>query len=410
MSEHRALLEVIEEPRAGYWGESDRSAAAARAARVVRNGDAAGTRTIDTANLPLRWFTPGEITKASLQLNDSVMVSSGEVGFASRVVSLDTKHPSLVSNFVRRIRAMSGNSPEWIAHLLQLPESKRIAERFSGGTAIHNLGGDFFRRYRVWVPPLKEQLRIADILDTVNDAIRATDRVIAKLTKVRIGLLNEQLALGMSDSPPPQWRVLPVGELLGCRSPAMRSGPFGSALLASELVNEGVPLLGIDNVQPEQFVADYRRFVTRVKADELRRYRVSARDLMITIMGTVGRCCIVPESIGVALSSKHVWTLTLDPERYLPELACAQMNYSPWALSHFGRDEQGGIMAAIRSETLRSLRLPVPPIAEQRRIWATLRAAADRIESEAASLAKLRQLHAGLAEDLLSGRVRTVAA
>ena len=105
---------------------------------------------------------------------------------------------------------------------------------------------------------------------------------------------------------------------------------------------------------------------------------------MITIMGTVGRCCVVPESVGEALSSKHVWTLTLDPERYLPELACMQVNYSSWALAHFGGDEQGGIMSAIRSETLRSLRLPTPPMAEQRRIWAVLHAAAGRIEAQAA--------------------------
>ena len=121
----------------------------------------------------------------------------------------------------------------------------------------------------------------------------------------------------------------------------MRSGPFGSALLSSELVDEGVPLLGIDNVQRERFVADYRRFVTPAKANELRRYRVFPRDLMITIMGTVGRCCVAPLAVDIALSSKHVWTLTLDTDRYLPELACLQMNYSPWALAHFGRERTG---------------------------------------------------------------------
>ena len=176
----------------------------------------------------------------------------------------------------------------------------------------------------------------------------------------RIGLMCEQLTPGMSMSPPPGWQVSSIEELLGHANPAMRSGPFGSALLASELVDEGVPLLGIDNVQPERFIANYDRFVTPSKAHELRRYQVFPRDLMITVMGTVGRCCIVPEVIGNALSSKHVVTVTLDPERYLPELACLQVNSSPWALGHFGRDAQGGIMSAIRSETLCSLQLPTP--------------------------------------------------
>lgn len=278
------------------------------------------------------------------------------------------------------------------------------------GTGVPHVPRDLEVFLRVPVPPLEEQRRIAEILDTIDETIQATERAIAKFAAARVGLLYEQLAPGLSASPPPGWRVLRIEELLGHRNPAMRSGPFGSALLSSELVNEGVPLLGIDNVQREHFVTDYHRFVTPAKADELRRYRVFPGDLMITIMGTVGRCCVVPEAVGVALSSKHVWTLTLDPDRYLPELACLQMNYSPWALAHFGRDEQGGIMSAIRSETLRSLRLPTPPLAAQQEIWSVLHAASCRIEAQEAVLSKLRITRDGLAADLLSGRVRTVAA
>ena len=73
----------------------------------------------------------------------------------------------------------------------------------------------------------------------------------------------------------------------------MRSGPFGSALLKHELVEAGIPLLGIDNVHVERFEATFSRFVTPQKFRELERYAVRPRDLMITIMGTVGRCCLV---------------------------------------------------------------------------------------------------------------------
>lgn len=349
-----------------------------------------------------------ESPEIALRVGDVIVSKDGTIGRTARIDTLPG--PATLNGTMMLARSSPSLDYRYLSHLLNGTVFKNLVDERVSGSSIPHLFQRDLVSLPISVPPLEEQRRIAEILDTIDLSIRATERVIAKLTETRIGLLNEQLAPGMSDSPPPQWRVLPVGELLGRRNPAMRSGPFGSALLASELVEDGVPLVGIDNVHPEQFIAEYHRFVTHTKAHELRRFRVWAGDLMITIMGTVGRCCIVPESIGNALSSKHVWTLTLDPERYLPELACVQMNYSPWALAHFGRDEQGGIMAAIRSETLQSLRLPVPPIAEQRRIWATLRAAADRIESEAASLAKLRQLHAGLAEDLLSGRVRTVAA
>lgn len=309
------------------------------------------------------------------------------------------------------LRPRSTTSDRYLYHLTRTSQFRLQGEGLMSGSAgQRRVPTEFFGRYTVRRPPLEEQRRIAEILDTIDEAIQATERVIAKLTAIRVGLMCERLSRGMSTSPPPGWGVARIEDLLGDRKPAMRSGPFGSALLASEIVDEGIPLLGIDNVQKESFIKGYQRFVTPAKAHDLHRYRVFPRDIMITIMGTVGRCCVVPSYIGTALSSKHVWTVTIDSERYMPELACIQMNYSPWVLAHFRRDEQGGIMSAIRSETLRSLRLPTPPMAEQQEIWAVLDQATRRIEAEMEVARKLRAARSGLAADLLSGRFRTVAA
>lgn len=283
--------------------------------------------------------------------------------------------------------------------------------------------------YILDVRPLAEQRIIAAALHSIDDAIHKTEQIIAKLKQVKQGLLQDLLTRGLDnngelrdlerhpeqfqDSPlgriPKIWGVGAVTSLLADVDPAMRSGPFGSALLKHELVKEGVPLLGIDNVHVERFVADYIRFVTPQKCDELRRYLVRPRDVMITIMGTVGRCCVVPDDIGKALSSKHVWTLTFDENRYPASLACVQFNYAPWVLRHFARDEQGAVMGAIRSETLRSTIMPIPPPAEARAIAARLDEVSSRIRREERALAKHRLLKSGLAEDLLTGRVRTTS-
>lgn len=269
------------------------------------------------------------------------------------------------------------------------------------------------------LPPIDEQRRIAQILDTLDEEIEASAQTHAKLHATFRGLLVELMTSGTrpedlegigSDGWPGKprtgWTIEPLSNLLGSADPAMRSGPFGSALLKHELVESGVPLLGIDNVHVDRFSAAFNRYVTPAKAAELARYLVRPNDVMITIMGTVGRSCVVPENIGSALSSKHVWTLTLDEARYRPYLASLQLNHAPWARAHLRKDEQGGIMSAIRSETLKSLMLPVPPIEEQREIEAVLRSLESKIAAEAGSLTKLRLLKAGLADDLLTGRVR----
>ena len=183
-----------------------------------------------------------------------------------------------------------------------------------------------------------------------------------------------------------------IEDLLADVDPPMRSGPFGSALRKEELVESGVPLLGIDNVFPERFVRNYSRFVPPRKADTLRRYRVRPGDIMITIMGTVGRCCVVPDDIGTALSSKHVWTISLNREVYSPFVACLQINYAPWVQRHFARDQQGGIMAAIKSDTLRSTVLPVPPPGEMKAIEERMRAATADAATTSNTLSKFKSL------------------
>ncbi len=300
-------------------------------------------------------------------------------------------------------------------------------KRLDSSTGVPGLNRNDAYELNVLLPPIAEQRRIAEILDTVDEAIRSTERLIAKLEQTKQGLLYDLLTRGIDEfghlrdrrrdafvqTPlgplPGSWRVEPVGALLADVNPAMRSGPFGSALLKSELVNEGIPMLGIDNVEVEHFARNYSRFVSYDKYQELTRYTVRPRDVMVTIMGTVGRCCVVPDDIGPALSSKHVWTLTFDQNLYLPELACLQINYSDWVLRHFARDVQGGIMSAIRSDTLRTTLLPVPQIAEQRRIVEILRTQQSRIEIAREESAKLRLLKQGLMDDLLTGRVRVSA-
>lgn len=316
--------------------------------------------------------------------------------------------------------------PRFLYHIMLgnglLAETRRV-EVGSNYPAVNESD---VRQFPLDCPPVPEQRRIAEILDTLDEAIRATEQVIAKLQQVKQGLLHDLLTRGIDehgelrdpgrhpeqfkDSPlglvPRDWIVQSVEELLADVDPAMRSGPFGSALLKDELVSTGVPLLGIDNVHVERFVREFTRFVTPRKAVELSRYRVRPRDVMITIMGTVGRCALVPDDIGEALSSKHVWTLTFDQTRYSPYLACLQFNYAPWVLAHFGQDEQGGIMSAIRSETLRTTQLPVPPPDEQRRIVSVLSDLDHRLAGEALDADKLRTLKHGLMDDLLTGRVR----
>ncbi|RPE15433.1 restriction endonuclease subunit S [Burkholderia pseudomallei] len=298
--------------------------------------------------------------------------------------------------------------------------------RRSQGSTFAAVSTDDVRSVPVPTFAITKQTKIAAILTATDSAIEKTETLIAKYQQIKAGLMhdlftrgvlpNGQLRPSREQAPdlyqetaigwiPREWEVRTLENLLAPLPNNIRSGPFGSALLKHELVEDGIPFLGIDNIHAERFDPDFRRYVSERKFRELAKYKVRPRDVVITIMGTVGRCCVIPDDLELALSSKHLWTMTFDLERVIPELICWQLNHSAWAQAWFRRAMQGGIMDAIQSSTLKTLRLPVPSIDEQELIYARYLKVSTRIQQDGAQLEKLRKQKLGLMQDLLTGRV-----
>ncbi|MHA6606034.1 restriction endonuclease subunit S [Photobacterium damselae] len=274
--------------------------------------------------------------------------------------------------------------------------------------------------WKITVPPVQEQQKIAAILTSVDDVIEKTQAQINKLKDLKTGMMQELLTRGVGvdgkphtefkDSPvgriPKEWDCVLLESLLITDKNSMRSGPFGSALLKHELVKKGHPYLGIDNVHVERFENKFKRFVSDEKFEQLKKFAVREDDVMITIMGTVGRSCLVPKGVGKALSSKHVWTMTFDLSKYIPSLICWQLNYSDWVKKQFRNEAQGGVMESISSKTLKGLWLPLPPLSEQVKIAEAHETLSKKIESKENILNKYQLMKKALMQDLLTGKVR----
>lgn len=342
----------------------------------------------------------------------------------SRPISYLVSNKFWVNNHAHILKATDDNETKFIHYSLV---HKNILKHINGGTRA-KLNQSDMRDIEILRPPLPEQKKIAAILSSVDDVIEKTQAQINKLKDLKTGMMQELLSpregtgqpqgvgengkghTEFKDSPigriPVGWDVVTLEELLSDVDYSMRSGPFGSALLKSELVENGIPYLGIDNVHVERFENKFRRFVSNDKFQELVRYAVRENDVMVTIMGTVGRCCVVPKGVGKALSSKHVWTMTLDHEKYISELLCWQINYATWIQDQFKNESQGGVMESISSKTLKRLLLPLPPKKEQifiaqvhEKITLTINKTSNRLNG-------YKSLKKALMQDLLTGKVR----
>src|SRR5437899_891965 len=50
--------------------------------------------------------------------------------------------------------------------------------------------------------------------------------------------------------------------------------------------------------------------ISQDKYAELQRYKARPLDVLITVMATVGRCCVLPEDIEPAIITKHVYRIS----------------------------------------------------------------------------------------------------
>ncbi len=276
-----------------------------------------------------------------------------------------------------------------------LVEESRNLHRVSQGTTFPAIDQTDLAALMMPVPPLEEQRRIAEILDTIDEAIQATERVIAKRTAIRSGLAADLLyrISTMDDC-----EELPLGEVFDVQ--------LGKMLGAGSRHGDQFQYLANRNVQWGRIVID-ELGTMNFNIGERTRYRLQSGDLLVCEGGEVGRAAIWSDELPECYFQNAIHRLRAisdaDPRYMRHYFEFAAMVGSLRALT--GQTSIGHLP---RANLVRWL-VPMPPLEEQRRIAEILDTADEAIRVHERERDKLKQLRSGLADDLLSGRVRTVA-
>ena len=257
-----------------------------------------------------------------------------------------------------------GVDRDFLAYLLRRNETVDFVTASVTGTRMPRTDMNALMSMRVPVPPLDEQRRVADILNRTARIERLRTQLIDRQREFVPALFIKMF--GDQEARSQHWPVATVEQLLANKRGSIRTGPFGSQLKHSEFTDQGVPVLGIDNVVANKFLWAKPRYIPPEKYAKFTRYRVFPGDVIVTIMGTTGRVCVAPDDLPECMSTKHLCVLTLDRSLVEPLFVWGALLFDDNVRAQTRVQGQGQIMEGWNLTIVKRLQLRIPPIDIQR--------------------------------------------
>lgn len=312
------------------------------------------------------------------------------------------------------LRSKQNGSPEYIFYLTKWDKFRKESEKHMTGSAgQRRVSKNVFFSYKLPIPPLSEQQKIASILSKVDEQIEQTEQIIEKTEILKKGLMQKLLTKGIGHMKfkktefgeiPEEWEVVKIQEITKDDKRAIKVGPFGSQLKKSEYVDSGIKVYGQENVFKKDF--DYGTYyITKEKFESLSAFEIFPGDIVITMMGTIGDCMVVPEKISKGIMNSHLMRLQLK-SNVTPEYLAILITDAFFVKKQINRLSQGAIMSGLNSKIIKQIFIPLPSINEQRKLVEICKKISDASAEEINYLTKLKELKKGLMQDLLTGKVR----
>jgi len=269
------------------------------------------------------------------------------------------------------------------------------------------------RNLTFFLPSEAEQQKIASILSKVDEQIEQTEQIIEKTEILKKGLMQKLLTKGIGHTNfkktelgeiPEEWKVVTIKEVTRDDKRAIKVGPFGSQLKKSEYVDSGIKVYGQENVFRKDFnYGNY--YITKEKFESLSAFEIFPDDVVITMMGTIGDCMVVPKNISKGIMNSHLMRLQLK-FNIIPEFLAILIKDAFYVKKQINKLSQGAIMSGLNSTIIKQISIPLPSINEQIKLVEICNKIQDLSNREINYLTQLQELKKGLMQDLLTGKVR----
>lgn len=272
----------------------------------------------------------------------------------------------------------------------------------AAGSSVQNLNKEKVSKVVLPCPKILEQKKIAEVLSSIDALIVDLQKLIQKKKDIRRGSLQFYL----NDKNRYEWVECPITELL--KSGGIKIGPFGSQLKKEMLLSDGLyKVYGQENVYERDFSIG-GRFLTPEHFQRLNSCEIIPGDFLMSTMGTIGKCAIVPEHIQRGIMDSHLIRLRFDEkkikQRYILHLFSDQFDYLKRQTQQLS---VGGIMEGLSVAIVSKLIVRYPKKAKDQKeiieIFDDMNLEIRKLEEKLSKYQKIKQ---GMMEELLTGKVR----
>ncbi|MNS06029.1 EcoKI restriction-modification system protein HsdS [compost metagenome] len=322
------------------------------------------------------------------------------------------------------LRSNEGVDPSFAGNVLRTERVGAAAEMTSVGTKMPRTSWKHLSELEVFCPGFREQSKIAQILNTLDTAIHETEAIIAKLKAVKQGLLHDLLTRGIAangELRPPQaeaphlYKPSPLGwipkewDVVTLES-VSKTVTSGSRDWARFYADSGALFVRIGNLTREHINFRYEStiYVRPPRNADGQRTRLESGDILISITADLGIVGVVPDGLGEAYINQHIALVRPDLDAVNSRFVGHYLA-GPVAQTYISKLNDAGAKAGLNLPTIRGLVTAKPLRAEQDQIATRLDEIDNRIQNATTESAKLRELKAGLMDDLLTGRVRVTS-
>lgn len=239
---------------------------------------------------------------------------------------------------------------------------------YNGTVGQQRINMDFVRRYPIPLPPLEVQQRIVERIESLfaklDEAREKAESALESFERRKAAILHKAFTGELTNTAAVS--LLPITNFIKKEKNALKAGPFGSALKKDSYVKSGYKVYGQEQViSGNELFGNY--YIDEIKYKNLISYKVSAGDVLISLVGTVGKVLILSEHCEPGIINPRLIKITLDSNKMDSKFFYYYFQ-SDELKSHYKEKSHGTTMDVLNMSILKQLRFPSFSLPEQQEI------------------------------------------